>query len=197
MRTKTKFILSGVAPEHFPVSERPEIAFIGRSNVGKSSLINAMVGTKTARVSSKPGLTTTINFYEVDVARNVGPFYEIMIADLPGYGYARVSKRESAGWSKFVDPYLAGREQLKAVVVLVDSTIQGQVSDFEMVDWLNRANRQFILVATKSDKISPSRRLSEINKLGDEFGAKILPVSSTTGDGVEDLWRLILSVCRK
>jgi len=196
MKTKTKFILSAVSSDQFPESDRPEVAFVGRSNVGKSSLINAMVGTKMARVSSKPGLTTAINFFEVEVARATGPFIPIMLADLPGYGYARVSKKESAGWSKFIDPYMTDRRQLRTVVVLVDSTVPVQGSDIEMIQWLRAANRPFVMVGTKSDKIGPSRRLGEINKLAAEFGCKVLPISATTGDGIEDLWRVILAACR-
>lgn len=196
MKTKTKFILSAVAPDQFPESDRPEVAFIGRSNVGKSSLINAMVGTKMARVSSKPGLTTAINFFEVEVARATGPFIPLMLVDLPGYGYARVSKKEARGWSKFIDPYLGDRQQLRVVVFLIDSTIPVQDSDAGMVEWLRETGRPFVMVGTKSDKIAPSRRQSDINKLSLEFGCKVLAASARTGDGIEDLWRIILAACR-
>lgn len=196
MKTKTKFLLSAVSTDQFPETGRPEIAFIGRSNVGKSSLVNAMIGTKVARVSSKPGLTTAINFFETDVARATGPFIPLMMVDLPGYGYARVSKKESAGWVKFIDPYLSERAVLKSVVVLVDSTIPAQPGDIEMVEWLRGAGRPFVMAGTKSDKISPSRRQSEINKLSAIFGCRILPVSARTGDGIEELWRIVLAACR-
>ncbi len=194
MKTKTKFVLSAVSPDQFPDTDRPEVAFVGRSNVGKSSLINMLVGTAMARVSSRPGMTTAINFFEIEVARDKGPFIPMMLADLPGYGFARVSKKESAGWSSFIDPYLAGRDNLRVVIVLVDSTIPAQASDIAMVQWLRGAGRRFILVGTKSDKLSPSRRQSEMKKLGAQFGSDILAVSARTGDGIEDLWRLILKL---
>ncbi len=196
MKTKTKFILSAVAPDQFPETGRPEVAFIGRSNVGKSSLINALVGTRMARVSAKPGLTTAINFFETDVASDKGPFVPMMLVDLPGYGFAKVSHKESAGWSAFIDPYLAERPLLRLVVLLVDATIPAQASDVQMVEWLRGAGRKFVVVGTKSDKIAPSRRQSEVGKLAAQFGCRILPISARTGDGIDELWRIVMAAGR-
>lgn len=197
MKTKTKFILSAVSERDFPESARPEAAFVGRSNVGKSSLINAMVGTRMARVSSRPGVTRAANFFEVDVADRNGPFYPMMVVDLPGYGYARVSKSELRGWAAFIEPYLTFRKRLKLVVVLVDSTIPAQDGDREMIEWLKSAGRPFVVVATKSDKVGSSRRLAEANRLAASFGCRVMPVSATTGDGIDDLWRTVLAACRR
>ncbi|HPV03739.1 MAG TPA: ribosome biogenesis GTP-binding protein YihA/YsxC [Myxococcota bacterium] len=204
MKIKTRFILSAVSPEAFPASPRPEVAFVGRSNVGKSSLINALVGTKMARVSSRPGLTQAINFFEVDVAAvpglsvsRPGTFFPMMLADLPGYGYAQVSRKESRGWASFIDPYLSARDQLVLVVVLVDSTIPIQPGDMEMVQWLRTMNRPFLIAATKLDKIGPSRRLAETNRLAAGFEARVLGVSATSGDGLEELWKIVLANCKK
>src|SRR5271163_2292355 len=107
MRVYPKFLLSAMAPEHFPAPSAPEIAFLGRSNVGKSSLINALVGTKIAKTSNTPGRTQTINFFEL--RRPGRPHPEFFFVDLPGYGYARVPKAITTLWSQFIDPYLASR----------------------------------------------------------------------------------------
>ena len=197
MKTKTKFLLSAVAEDAFPVSERAEVAFVGRSNVGKPSLVNALVGTRMARVSSKPGLTQAINFFEVDATPPRGRSQQIMVADLPGYGYARVSKKESRGWASFIDPYLSQRGLLKLVVVLVDSTIPVQPADQEMVQWLKDVGRPYLLVGTKSDKIGSSRRLFVLNRLASVFESRLLAVSATTGDGLDELWRIILAKCAR
>ena len=119
MKLHTRFLKSAVAPEHFPLSAAPEIAFLGRSNVGKSSLINSLVGTKIARTSSTPGRTRSINFFEIRWAGKPHP--ELIFADLPGYGYAKLSREISQEWPKFIEPYLNERPTLALCLVLVDA----------------------------------------------------------------------------
>ena len=118
MKVHTKFLLSAVAPEHFPAPELPEVAFLGRSNVGKSSLINSLVGAKVAKTSNTPGRTQAINFFEIRWQGRPKP--ELVFADLPGYGYAKLSKSEKSTWGKMLEDYLRTRVTLRAVMVLVD-----------------------------------------------------------------------------
>ncbi len=147
MRYTTQFLLSALAAAQFPAPTVPEIAFLGRSNVGKSSLLNALVGEKAAKVSQTPGRTRAINFFALLDPRQQS---KLLFADLPGYGYAKISKSISAEWPKFIDPYLAERETLKLCICLVDSNIPPQPNDGKLVDWLRHAGRDFLVVATKS-----------------------------------------------
>src|ERR1700677_4161717 len=146
LRSETQFLLSAMDAAHFPASKTPEIAFLGRSNVGKSSLLNALVGEKAAKVSSTPGRTRAINFFAISDARGKR---RMMFADLPGYGYAKISKSISAEWPKFIEPYLAERETLRLCVCLVDSNVPPQQRDGQLIEWLRAAGRDFVVVATK------------------------------------------------
>src|SRR5579863_5721230 len=150
MRYSTQFLLSATAAGQFPAPGVPEIAFLGRSNVGKSSLLNALVGEKAARVSSTPGRTRAINFFALlDQAGR----RRMMFADLPGYGYAKISKSISAEWPKFIEPYLAERETLALCVCLVDSNIPPRPPDQQLLEFLTAVGREFIVVATKIDRL--------------------------------------------
>src|SRR6202050_387212 len=151
MRYTTKFLLSAMAAEQFPAPDVPEIAFLGRSNVGKSSLLNALVGEKAAKVSQTPGRTRAINFFAL-LGKHQRP--ELLFADLPGYGYAKISKSISAEWPKFIEPYLADRETLRLCVCLVDSNVPAQDRHAHLMATLRRWQRPFIVVATKADRLS-------------------------------------------
>src|SRR3954467_7292308 len=151
MRYQTKFLLSALDANQFPAPSVPEVAFLGRSNVGKSSLLNALVGEKAAKVSSTPGRTRAINFFQLTDEKERP---RIVLSDLPGYGYAKISKSISAEWPKFIEPYLAERETLKLCVCLVDSNIPPQASDHQLITYFKQTQRPFLVVGTKADRLS-------------------------------------------
>jgi GTP-binding protein len=189
MRYTTQFLLSAMAAEQFPPPDVPEIAFLGRSNVGKSSLLNALAGEKAAKVSSTPGRTRAINFFALlDPSQR----RRLIFADLPGYGYAKISKSISAGWPAFIEPYLALRTTLKLCICLVDSNVPPQQSDRQLIDWLRAAGRDFAVVATKIDRLSGNERTRNLLALkkGLELD-EVLPISAKTGSGMNELWARI------
>jgi len=189
MRYTTQFLLSAMAAEQFPAPDVPEIAFLGRSNVGKSSLLNTLTGDKAAKVSSTPGRTRAINFFALlDPSQR----RKFVFADLPGYGYAKISKSISAGWPEFIEPYLAIRSTLKLCICLVDSNVPTQESDKQLIDWLRAAEREFAVVATKVDRLSGNERTRNLQALkkGLELD-EVLAVSAKTGYGVKELWTRI------
>jgi len=191
MKLHARFLMSAAAPEHFPAPSTPEIAFLGRSNVGKSSLINALLGVKIAHVSSTPGRTRTINFIELrQKPEAVDP--DLILADLPGYGYAKISKEISAEWPKFIEPYLADRESLQLCVCLVDVNVPAQKSDRQLIDWLQHHHKDLLVVATKADRLSPNQLNKALAGLRREHEVEeILPVSAKTGAGITELWRRV------
>lgn len=186
MRYTTQFLLSAMAPAQFPALDLPEIAFLGRSNVGKSSLLNALVGDKAAKVSSTPGRTRAINFFLLSDEKQRP---QMRFADLPGYGYAKISKSISAEWPKFIEPYLAERETLRLCVCLVDSNVTPQPRDKQLFDWLRYVGRSFVVVATKTDRLSGNERTRNLAALRKGLETdQILPVSAKTGAGMKELW---------
>jgi GTP-binding protein len=189
MRYTTQFLLSAMAAEQFPAPDAPEIAFLGRSNVGKSSLLNTLTGEKSAKVSSTPGRTRAINFFAL---LDQGQRKKIVFADLPGYGYAKISKSISEGWPAFIEPYLAMRSTLKLCICLVDANVPAQESDRQLIDWLRAEGRDFAVVATKVDRLSGNERTRNLLALkkGLEL-EEILPISAKTGVGVKELWARI------
>ena len=198
MRILARFVLAASDKQHFPASSLPEIAFLGRSNVGKSSVINSLVGTKLARTSSTPGRTRSINFFELRRAGQPKP--ELMFVDLPGYGYAKVSREVSNEWASFVDPYLKARPALALCMALVDSNIPPQASDRQLVEFLESTKRPYVIIATKSDRLSGNELQRSLQALRTEHGAEgttIIPFSARTGAGKDDLWKLILQACEK
>lgn len=181
---KSELEAVAVKPMQYPESGVPEIAFAGRSNVGKSSLLNLLTRRKNlARVSGSPGKTRTINFYRIND--------EFRIVDLPGYGYARVSKSESEKWGAMMESYLENREGLLKVIQLVDIRHKPSAQDVQMYDYLKYFNLDGIVVATKADKVSSNQRsknILEIRKtLGMSRADKIIPVSALKKSGHEVL----------
>jgi GTP-binding protein len=189
MKLTTQFLLSALAAEQFPAPGVPEIAFLGRSNVGKSSLMNALVGEKAAKVSSTPGRTRAINFFALlDQSQR----QKLVFADLPGYGYAKISKSISSTWPAFIEPYLQDRTTLGLCVCLVDSNIPAQPSDRMLQDWLREQGREFAVVATKIDRLSGNERTRNLASLKRDLEVEeILPVSAKTNAGIGALWARI------
>jgi GTP-binding protein len=177
-----------VKKDQYPAQGYREIAFVGKSNVGKSSLINCMINRKAlARTSQNPGKTRTINFYNVED--------QLFFVDLPGYGYAKISKSESQKWGQMIESYLLEREQLAAIILLIDIRHEPGANDKMMYEWLRHYNHDIIIVATKADKINRSqiqKQLSVIKKtLAIDGGDIIMPFSSETKQGKDELWALI------
>ena len=191
MRVYPKFMLSAHSPGQFPEPSVPEIAFLGRSNVGKSSLLNALLGSKQAKVSSTPGRTRAINFFSIaDSPQRQRP--QMYFADLPGYGYAKISKSITAEWPKFIEPYLAERPTLALCLCLVDSNIPPQESDAQLIRFLRSIGRGFLVVATKADKLSGNGRAKARSTLTKALQTEnLLLCSAKTGSGLKDLWSAI------
>jgi len=192
MKVLTRFVTSAAAPLQFPPAGAPEIAFLGRSNVGKSSLINSLVGSKIAKTSNTPGRTQTINFFQV--RRPGKPHPDFVFADLPGYGYARAPQEVTARWAQFVNPYLESRESLVLCLSLVDVTIPPQALDLQLMDWLRHMDRQFIVVATKSDRISNNQLRASLPKLSEQLRvlpSQVIPFSAKSRVGYDELWAAI------
>src|ERR1700678_819477 len=186
MRYTTQFLLSAMAAEQFPPPDKPEIAFLGRSNVGKSSLLNALAGEKAAKVSSTPGRTRAINFFAMLDDRQRA---KLVFADLPGYGYAKISRSISAEWPKFIEPYLAERETLALCVCLIDSNVPPQDRDRQLIEWLQHMGRPYVVVATKVDRLSGNERTRNLAALKKGLGVEdIFAVSAKTGAGIGALW---------
>jgi GTP-binding protein len=201
MHLSPVFLLSATDAAHFPSEAKtynaPEIAFLGRSNVGKSSLINALIGSREAKVSSTPGRTRAINFFALHegtpAKHNLRP--ALIFADLPGYGYAKISKSISAEWPSFIEPYLNERETLALCVCLVDTNIPPQESDTLLLTALKQMQRPHIVVGTKSDRLSGNALTKSMKALKEAHGEDIiLPVSVKTENGVKALWPEIVSV---
>ena len=180
---KAEFVVSSAKPERFPADRLPEIAFLGRSNVGKSSLINTLVGHKgLAFTSNTPGRTQTVNFYRIDDA-----YYFV---DLPGYGYARVPRQISHEWKKLVEHYLEERENLKYSCLILDARRGWMEKDLDLKRWLEYHGRQYLVIATKTDKLNRSELEHGLEAIRQE-GVTPLPFSALTGRGVREIWQAI------
>ncbi|MDF2613222.1 MAG: ribosome biosis GTP-binding protein YsxC [Clostridia bacterium] len=186
--TKAEMIITAGNKNQFPEHDLPEIAFAGKSNVGKSSLINSLTNRRAlARTSSQPGKTQTINFYNIQDT--------VMFVDLPGYGYAKASKEQREKWGKLIEGYLDGRSELKKVILLVDIRHEVSENDKMMYDWISHFHQSVIVVATKLDKIKRSqvqKHLSIIKKgLGLSGDDLLIGFSSETKQGKEELWTIL------
>lgn len=188
LRVTAKFLTAAADVRQFPPAGPPEVAFLGRSNVGKSSLINSLLGEKVAKTSSTPGRTRSINFFEIRFAGR--PRADLLFVDLPGYGYAKLPREVTAEWPAFIEPYLRDRASLALAVVLVDSNIPVQQSDKQMIEWLQAQQRPYVVVATKADRVSGNTLRTALRKMQDELRLQqILPYSARTGAGKDELWR--------
>jgi GTP-binding protein len=186
------FIKSAFDKSHYPPPDRPEIAFAGKSNVGKSSLINVIVNRrKMARTSSTPGRTQALNFFNVGNGR-------LYLVDLPGYGFARVPLKVKESWGKMVESYLESRESLKGVVVIMDIRRDISPDDTALIDWLAEYNIKLIPVFTKSDKLKKQKRTARLRELKKELSRispeKPILFSAHTREGREEVWKRIVEV---
>ena len=176
-----------------PENDKPEVAFAGKSNVGKSSLINALMNRKSyARISATPGKTQTINFYSINDA--------LYLVDLPGYGYAKVSEREKEQWGKMIERYLHGSAQLRAVFLLIDIRHEPSANDKMMYKWAVAQGYEPVIIATKLDKIKRSQVQKHVKMLKEGLalvpGTTVIPFSSVTKQGRDEIWELIEKECK-
>jgi GTP-binding protein len=191
-----KFVISASDVRQFPPPLTPEVAFLGRSNVGKSSLINSLLEEKVAKTSSTPGRTRTINFFSVRRQGAAKP--EVIFADLPGYGYAKLSKDVVAEWPKFIDPYLGQRATLALCLCLIDVNVPPQERDRQLIEFLRHANRDFLIVATKADRLGGNQLRNQLHLLGREFETdRIVPFSAKVGTGRDELWKQIRAAAER
>jgi GTP-binding protein len=186
---EVSFVKSAYRESHYPPPDRPEVAFAGRSNVGKSSLINTLVHRKgLAKTSATPGRTQALNFFSV-----ADRFY---LVDLPGYGYAVASRDAKKAWQRMIEIYLSHRDNLKAVVVILDIRRDPSKGDLELIQWLKEYQRRVILVLTKSDKLSRHQVMSRAQSIGEELKSisKDVPTvfSAKTRQGREEIWEKII-----
>lgn len=189
--TSAEFVKSAFEKKQWPRDDRPEIAFLGRSNVGKSSLINSLLQRKgLARTSNTPGRTQSINFFLINAA-----FY---FADLPGYGFAKVSKSIRADWGIMAEEYLSDRHQLALCVQLIDARHKPTALDIQLNEWLEHHEKPHVAVATKSDKLSKNDLPGSLKTARSLLrGAEIVAYSSTTGRGRDEVWAAISEAINK
>jgi GTP-binding protein len=191
MMTDAEHIRSAASPDDFPPATLPEVAFLGRSNVGKSSLLNCLTGKKgLAYTSSRPGCTQVINFFRID--RNEGAEGTMYLVDLPGYGFARVPVEVKARWKRLIESYLSQRQTLQMAVVLLDARRGWMDTDLELKAWLEFRKLPYVVVATKTDKLNrteETRGLAAIRS--DNPDLTVVPFSAVTGRGAREIWQAI------
>ena len=191
MKVKAHFVISASKPSEFPKESLPEIAVVGRSNVGKSSLINALVGQDgLARTSRTPGRTRLVNWFEIDG--------KIQLVDLPGYGYAEVSRDMRESWRPLIESYLSDRKSLKGVLMLIDIRRGPEEEELDFAPWLEAKNIPIVVAMTKADKIAKNKRLPEVAKAKKALGLARDPyaVSAQDGEGIEPLFRALLKLLK-
>lgn len=186
-----RFLTTATEPKQYPKPAFPEVAFAGRSNVGKSSMINALCGRrKLVRVSNTPGRTRTLNFFDVDLEIDKKK-RTFRLCDLPGYGYAKASKVDRDAWRKMISAYLEGREPLRAVVAIVDGEIGAQDSDIQMIEYLAEVAPKVLVAATKIDRVPKSKWFGRRQKIAEALQVPIeavVAVSSTDHIGLDAVW---------
>jgi GTP-binding protein len=189
--TDAEHIRSAASPDEFPPATLPEVAFLGRSNVGKSSLLNCLTGRKgLAHTSSRPGRTQVINFFRVN--RREGAEGRMYLVDLPGYGFARVPVEVKARWKRLIESYLSQRQTLQVAVVLLDARRGWMETDLELKEWLEFRKLPYVVVATKTDKLNrteETRGLAAIRNRNPEL--TVVPFSAVTGRGAREIWQAI------
>jgi GTP-binding protein len=202
---RSEFVASAPSRAQWPTPNLPEVAICGRSNVGKSTLLNALLGRRgLARVSRTPGRTRLINFFQTTLASPQGPA-SVLLADLPGYGYAEVSRSERAGWQAMMEEYLSRRENLRSVALLCDArrVVDPRIEELlfdetELAGYLRGLDRKVIPVLTKADKLAKSERKPAAQVLSRLLGGKAVICAAEQGEGIDELWqRLLLTVVAK
>ena len=189
-----QFIAGATAIGQLPAPTFAEVAFAGRSNVGKSSLINSLVGRKKlVRTSSAPGCTRAINIFRARLRTESGEAH-LDLVDLPGYGYAQRSKAERRSWGPLIEGFLRERPGLRGAVVILDIRRGAEDDDAQLIEFLESAEVTPIIVATKIDKLPANKRKPALAALGAQLGRRIIAYSSVTGDGREQLWKRLLTV---
>lgn len=188
---KAEIIMTAVKPSQYPPADSPEIALAGRSNVGKSSMINTLINRKKlARTSGQPGKTQTLNFYNIND--------QFRFVDLPGYGYARVSRKERENWGEMINKYLTERKSLKEVILLLDIRHSPGEHDKMMYDWIRSIGFKGIIVATKADKLSKNQIAKQVSVISRELGVEdksmIMPFSATKKLNKDKVWNMIRSI---
>ena len=189
MRVLARFMMSVSDAGQFPAPALPEVAFLGRSNVGKSSVINSLLGSKIARTSSTPGRTRSINFFEIRWPGKPEP--ELIFTDLPGYGYAKISREISQQWPSFIDPYLKERSCLALCVTLIDVNVPPQPADRQLLDFLSDIGRPTLIVATKSDRLSGQSAAQSLQTLARNIRSSHSAFFRQDGAGRQELWQEI------
>jgi len=194
------FVGSASSPEQFPRDGRPEVAFLGRSNVGKSALLNALAGVRgLARVSAEPGRTRLVNFFRVAGAAGAAARWDLYLVDLPGYGYAKAPRAEREGWEALVTSYLVGRPSLALGVFLVDARHPATEGDATLGAFLEHHRVPYVVAAAKADKLGPdqvARRSRELAKSVGRRALAVVAVSTATGAGLDELWRTIVEAAQ-
>ena len=184
-----EFLTSAFKMPDWPKQTKPETAFVGKSNVGKSSVINSLLGQKRlVKISSSPGKTRSINFFEINK--------KFIFTDLPGYGFAKGDKKEIAGWKKMVEEYLTQRTTLRALVHIVDIRRKPNELELELVDWLKGADLEHVIVANKSDKLSNSKCAASAKEIEKLLGKKPILYSVLKGKGKKELWQTLMPFIR-
>lgn len=181
-----RYVISAVYPDQYPLADRPEVAFAGRSNVGKSTLLNKLLmRRKLARTGATPGRTQTINFFDVNDS-----FYFV---DLPGYGYAKVPLSVKAAWRPMVESYLTAERDLRLIILLMDVRRDVRTEEVDLLAWLDRLDLPALVIATKADKVSRNQLATRLSAIRKGLKMKEPPVafSAVTGQGVEDIWRYL------